>query len=202
LYKNLALRGGDSMITIKEYAEHKNVSYEAVRQQVVRYRNELEGHVFIQGRTQYMDEEAVAFLDQKRAANPVVVMEEQKNDELEALQMKVEALTNQLMANQQEMIALQKESRELLEQNHEKQLLLTKNEQKIADYDRIHEAYAKSNMQKMAAETETQRLRQEKEQAEQNYRALEQYAREKINSLETMTPREFRKYKKQLKKGE
>jgi tryptophan 2,3-dioxygenase len=107
------------------------------------------------------------------------------------------------------MIALQKESRELLEQNHEKQLLLTKNEQKIADYDRIHEAYAKSNMQKMAAETETQRLRQEKEQAEQNYRALEQYAREqqnvfaqKINSLETMTPREFRKYKKQLKKGE
>lgn len=190
------------MITIKEYAEHKNVSYEAVRQQVVRYRNELEGHVFIQGRTQYMDEEAVAFLDQKRAANPVVVMEEQKNDELEALQMKVEALTNQLMANQQEMIALQKESRELLEQNHEKQLLLTKNEQKIADYDRIHEAYAKSNMQKMAAETETQRLRQEKEQAEQNYRALEQYAREKINSLETMTPREFRKYKKQLKKGE
>jgi hypothetical protein len=197
------------LISIKDYANRKCVSYEAIRKQVARYRDELEGHVFIQGRTQYMDEEAVAFLDQKRAANPVVVMEEQKNDELEALQMKVEALTNQLMANQQEMIALQKESRELLEQNHEKQLLLTKNEQKIADYDRIHEAYAKSNMQKMAAETETQRLRQEKEQAEQNYRALEQYAREqqnvfaqKINSLETMTPREFRKYKKQLKKGE
>ena len=55
------------MISIKDYAKNKGVSYEAVRKQVNRYKDELDGHIHKQNRTQYLDDEAVTFLDSKRA---------------------------------------------------------------------------------------------------------------------------------------
>lgn len=42
------------MISLKDYAKNKNVSYEAVRKQVNRYKTELEGHIHKVNRTQYM----------------------------------------------------------------------------------------------------------------------------------------------------
>ena len=54
------------MVSLKEYAKNKGVSYEAVRKQVNRYKDELKGHISKVNRTQYLDEEAVAFLDSKR----------------------------------------------------------------------------------------------------------------------------------------
>ena len=63
------------MVTIKEYAKNKGVSYEAVRKQLNRYSGELKGHITKVGRTQYLDDDAVQFLDSKRAENPIIVME-------------------------------------------------------------------------------------------------------------------------------
>lgn len=74
-----------NVISIKEYARNCNVSYEAVRQQVVRYAIELEGHVIKDGRQQLLDEEAVAFLDARRAKNPIVIHQADKDAELEEL---------------------------------------------------------------------------------------------------------------------
>ena len=62
-------------LTIKAYAKESGVTYEAVRQQIKRYSEELEGHIHLQGRTQYLDDEAVAFLDQHRLEKPIVVYE-------------------------------------------------------------------------------------------------------------------------------
>lgn len=194
-------------ISIKDYASRKSVSYEAVRKQVVRYKDELDGHITVVNRTQYLDRYAVEFLDRKRAESPIIVQEEARTDEIEELKAKVEALTNQLLANQQKLVELQDIRVNLIEQNNQQQLLIAKNEQKVADYDRTYEAWANANMQKIAAEGEVEKLRQEKQNVEDNFTALMEQSRRinaeqeaKIQKLEKMTPREFRKYKKQLKK--
>lgn len=54
------------VISLRDYAAQKGITYEAVRQQVVRYKDELEGHIIKDGRQQFLDEEAVSFLDAKR----------------------------------------------------------------------------------------------------------------------------------------
>ncbi len=73
------------MITIKDYAKQKGVSYEAIRKQIKRYEDELEGHLVKQNRFLMLDDEAVRFLDSKRSENPVIVYEQNKDEELEQL---------------------------------------------------------------------------------------------------------------------
>lgn len=79
------VKGGVSLISLKDYAKEKNISYEAVRKQVVRYRKDLEGHIKKIDRTNYLDEEAVEFLDNKRSKNPVVIIESSKDEEIKKL---------------------------------------------------------------------------------------------------------------------
>lgn len=81
-----------NVITLNDYAKQHNISYEAVRQQVVRYASELEGHLIKDGRQQFLDEEAVAFLDAKRQKNPVVIIQQNKDEEIEELKNLVENL--------------------------------------------------------------------------------------------------------------
>lgn len=110
------------MLSLKEYAAARNVSYEAVRKQVKRYKNELEGHVIQDNRTQYLDDEAVAFLDEKRNKNPIIVMEADKSAELDELReenrllhLKVEQLQDALLAEKDAVKLLQTEKIALLE---------------------------------------------------------------------------------------
>lgn len=81
-----------NVISLREYAERMGKSYEAVRQQVVRYKDELEGHIVKDGRQQFLDEEAVAFLDAKRQKNPVAIIQQSRDEELEMLRQQKEAL--------------------------------------------------------------------------------------------------------------
>ena len=80
------------MITLKDYAEKHSISYEAVRQQVDRYKDDLQEHISKQGKTRYLDEEAEAFLDAKRATNPIVIIDNSKDDRIEELEGQCEAL--------------------------------------------------------------------------------------------------------------
>lgn len=80
------------MISIKDYAQENGVTYEAVRQQVVRYKDELAGHIRKQGRTQYLDDVAVAILNDHRAQNPVVVYNKDAGEQLRNLQAQVDEL--------------------------------------------------------------------------------------------------------------
>lgn len=75
------------LISIKDYAKKKGVSYEAVRKQVIRYKSELEGHITKINRTQYLNDEAVSFLDTKRQENPV--MQNNKESKIFELESKV-----------------------------------------------------------------------------------------------------------------
>lgn len=64
------------MVSIKEFARSCGVSYEAVRKQIKRYTSELDGHIHQQGRTQYLDDVAVAFLSDHRAPAPMAIYTE------------------------------------------------------------------------------------------------------------------------------
>lgn len=84
------------MITIKDYAKQKGVSYEAIRKQIKRYEEELEGHLVKQNRFLMLDDEAAQFLDGKRSENPVIVYEQNKDEELEQLRQENKMLLIQM----------------------------------------------------------------------------------------------------------
>lgn len=126
-----------NVICIRDYAKSKGVSYEAVRKQVNRYKQELEGHIIVNNRTQYLDDEAVAFLDQKRAESPIIIMESAKDEELERLKAENELLKNQLLASQQDNIKVHKELLEatkLIAEAEVQKKLLADAEQELAKY--------------------------------------------------------------------
>lgn len=79
-------------ITIKDYAHKCGVSYEAIRKQVGRYSDELEGHIVKHGRTLVLDEWAEDFLGAKRQGNPVVVAQADLQQQLRQLQDENKAL--------------------------------------------------------------------------------------------------------------
>ena len=81
-----------NVVTLREYARQKNVSYEAVRKQVVRYKDELDGHIIQDGRQQFLDEEAVVFLDAKRQKNPIAIIQQNKDEQIAQLQEEVKQL--------------------------------------------------------------------------------------------------------------
>lgn len=76
------------LTTLKEYARQKGVTYEAVRKQIVRYKDELGEHLVRDGRQQLLDEDAVKFLDEHREKNPVIVFQQNKDEELKTLREK------------------------------------------------------------------------------------------------------------------
>lgn len=85
------------MISLKDYAAQRNITYEAVRKSVTRYKDELEGHITIVDRTQYLDDEAVAFLDEKRKKNPVVIIQQDKDARIEELEKEVDQLKSKVI---------------------------------------------------------------------------------------------------------
>jgi len=111
------------MISIKEYARINNVSYEAVRQQVARYREDLGEHVVKDGRQQFLDDVAVAFLDERRQKNPVVMYQADKDEELERLREECQRLLEELNGAKNRIIAQQDRLYELAA-SEQKMLLL------------------------------------------------------------------------------
>lgn len=117
------------MVTIKEYAKSKNVSYEAVRKQIQKYKDkELKEHVIRKNKTQYLDDYAVEFLDNRRRESPIMVVQMNKDEEIERLEMenkalllKVAELQEALLREKDEVKQLQLEKIELLEQKKEEE---------------------------------------------------------------------------------
>lgn len=82
-------------MTVREYAEQRSISYETVRRQLLTYRKQLSGHVFFEGRTRYLDEEAVSFLDTKRQEK-TQVLQSTDDEQIKTLQASVVAFSTKL----------------------------------------------------------------------------------------------------------
>jgi hypothetical protein len=116
-----------NVISLKDYAKQNNVTYEAVRQQVIRYADELGEHIIRDGRQQLLDEEAVAFLDAKRQKNPVVIIQQDKDEIIEQLRKEKEQLLTKIASQADKISELSEWKSDnavaIAESNHRQQLL-------------------------------------------------------------------------------
>ncbi len=145
------------MITIKDYAKQQGVSYEAIRKQIKRYEKDLEGHLVKQNRFLMLDEEAVRFLDTKRAENPVIIYEQNKDEALDQLRKENKNLLIQMNMVQDEMKQVQQKLIAQMQSNH----LLTTEKLKYLEY-------------KTQAEAKEQRLQDLKKERDQAQTAISQ----------------------------
>ena len=159
------------MISIKEYAKSHGVSYEAVRSQVARYMDReadgfrLADHISKVGRTQYIDDEGVAFLDERRSRSPIVVQQEERDETIERLRKRVDDLQARLIEAQDEYRALLQDKHEI--EMREQALLVDK---QMIDEIKAGAAEAKAK----AEEAEAARKRAEEEAADARAQAEQQ----------------------------
>lgn len=159
------------MISIKDYAKSHGISYEAVRQQVSRYAGrEVDGfrlsdHITKVDRTQYIDDEGADFLDARRAKNPVVIQQEERDETIERLREQVGELQARLIAEQDRYIKLmdEKHSIEMREQTL------------IADRQMIDDIKEKTAQAEARAE-ESEKARQQAEKAAEDARVQAEQA--------------------------
>lgn len=110
------------MQTIKEFAINNGISYEAVRKQIKRFeKNSLRGHIIRKGRTQYLDDYAVSFLEERRKNDPIMILNSENAikklmDENKALLEKVTELQDLLLQEKDTVKLLQEEKIHLLEE--------------------------------------------------------------------------------------
>lgn len=112
------------MVTVKEYADSRGKSVQAVYKQIRAKENVvlLENHVFLQKvgnkNTKVMDDEAVKILDEASRQAPTVIIQSDKDEKIhelskenEALKIKVIDLQEQLIGKADMIITLQEEIR-------------------------------------------------------------------------------------------
>ena len=182
------------MISIKDYAASHGVSYEAVRRQIARYSGrEMDGfrisdHIIKVNRTQYLDDEATAFLDARRAQNPVVVQQEQRDETIERLRAEVDRLQKRLITAQDEYRVLLQDKHEI--ELREQKLLADKDaidgikaaaEEAIARAEKSEEARHLAEEAAKAAQEEAERVRKAAEEAS----ASAAEAQERISKMES-----------------
>ena len=129
-----------SLMSLKDYAKKNNVTYEAVRQQVVRYAEELGNHLIKDGRQQFLDEEAVIFLDSKRQKNPVSIIQTNKDEEIEALRREKEELLIKIAVqadNIAELAQWKAEHALAIAEAGQKQLLLEERTKKVEQLENV-----------------------------------------------------------------
>jgi hypothetical protein len=153
------------MITVKELAERNHVSCEAIRKQLRRYKKELDGHVLQQGRTQLLDDEAIAFLQEHRSRNPIIIQQEDKSAWIEQLQeqntlllAKVAEQAEKIVAQSKEILQLERFRLESSEKLRLSEELSHKSERKVQELTTQSERAA-AELKQLRAELEAERHR-------------------------------------------
>ena len=155
------------MITIRDYAKENNVSYEAIRKQIKRYEDELNGHIIKQNRTQFLDDIAVAILDQHRRENPVIIVNQdtdfrlkQLEDENKNLLIKVAQQADKISQLNEDLKNKIEQMTSLMLENKEKTSLL---EQKKDQAEEINQLKERLDQEKKEQLNEIEMLKNELE---------------------------------------
>ncbi len=92
------------MLRIKEYADSKGVTTQAVYKHINKHQKELKGHIKKDHGIKYLDDDAIEFLNSLIRENSLVVMDNSRNEEIKRLQEennrlrdKVESLSDKLL---------------------------------------------------------------------------------------------------------
>ena len=151
------------MISIRDYALSKGITYEAARKSVNLYKNnDLKEHIYIQGKLTMLDEEAVKFLDERRRGNPIsIVINDGSEHKIKQLEEDNATLREKLMNTENELII----KNGMIIEAQEKVLLLTEKEQEITQM--------KTNLMEKLKELEQEKAAKEGLQTEIDKIALE-----------------------------
>jgi len=174
------------MLTIAEYAKSRSVSYEAVRKQINRYSIELDGHISRQGRTQYLDSEAEAFLDSRRQKDPVFVLDDrdrvlqEKEQRIAELEDLLQKMTLKYQA--EHAVAMIAEERQVMIADQKEQIQLL-----IGDRQKVEEEKDAAVKQAHDLELDLLEARKEKELEEEKNRLLENARKDAQKQLEEQT---------------
>lgn len=110
------------MITVKQYAESRNKSVQAVYQAMKRKNNKvlLEGHVKREDGATWLDNEAVRILDEGRSQQAIVVVPPDMELELKRIEIQAQETIDRIKRElQQEIFELKEEKDELKEEKRE-----------------------------------------------------------------------------------
>ena len=172
------------MISIKDYAKDNGITYEAVRQQVKRYQNELEGHIHQEGRTQFLDDIAVEILNEHRAKNPIAIYDSSKDEMIEQLKQEKENLLIKIAAQADQIaeLALWKSEKSLLlAEANQQQLLLEEKSNQIS--------LLTSNLEEIKANIKEleDKLHLEQQKSEQLNSKLQEESNRQLSFYERLT---------------
>lgn len=106
-------------ITIKDYAESRKITYEAVCKQVRQYKSkELKGHLTYEGKLTFLDPAAVDFLDKHRMKRNIVLAptSEEIKAEMQKLQDSLFNAMNEISSLKSQIIELQRDNMSYLEE--------------------------------------------------------------------------------------
>lgn len=133
-----------TLVSIKEFAEKRGITYEAARRLVAKYQSKLSDHILIDGNRRLLDEDAVLALDEYRKKSPVVVRMESDSNRADKLSAEVELLRSQLLQAQTDLISAQKELLQLADARATHALMLEEQKRNLqqieeltADCDRL-----------------------------------------------------------------
>ena len=117
------------MLSIKDYAERKGVSTQAVYKQLKTHEKALEGHIEKISGKRYLDDEAVAYLDSQSENTPAVIVQNGTNELVEELKAENERLRAKVEFLQEQMIQEMMKQNERIQDLTDRVLLLTEKEE-------------------------------------------------------------------------
>lgn len=147
------------LVSLKQFADEQKVTYQAVWKQVVRYEKELTGHIIKDNNTQYLDETAVEFLKEKRKKQPIILMNMDKDEEIESLKAQLSAVKDALIAVQEQLA----KSKDDLIKEKDKVIVLQDNAVK---YNALLEDHQKKEAELQEAKAEAEMLKKERDDAQ------------------------------------
>ena len=114
------------MLSIAEYVKQRGVSQTAVRRQLARYAEELEGHTPKINRKTMLDDVAIQILDSHRMPREVIIQQasEDVQKEINDLRAQIDLMKDKALEFQQTIIDLQKQNMSLIEQKGRHEILL------------------------------------------------------------------------------
>lgn len=149
------------LITLKQFAEQKGISYEAVRRQVTRYATELRGHIITKDGTRFLDPEAVALLSDRRRLSPIVTVVEDQGGKIADLQAEIEELKKQIEDLKARLLATQDQLNKAREEIVVEQAARIADQQKIILLQEEAKAAIEDKAARVTAEARTADLQQQ-----------------------------------------
>lgn len=163
------------MITVKQYAEERGITIQAVHQSMngKRKKERLEGHVQVIDGVKWLDEEAVAILDEARNKSPIVWEKMDSNARIEELEQNEKVMLAKIAAQADQIAQLSQwkaDNALAIAEAGQKQLLL---ESTRAELEQAKENEQQAIQEAAEARQAAARARQERDAVEAGKKAVE-----------------------------